>query len=61
MHVPVFRKTIAFANFSSIAITVSAVMSFYKRRVNRITYRQRPISHRIELQLSSGEKATNSS
>ena len=40
MHIPVFGKTIAFANFSSIAIAVSAVMPFYKRRVNRITYRR---------------------
>jgi len=36
MYIPVFGKTTAFANFSSIAIAVSAVVSFYKRHVNRI-------------------------
>ncbi len=40
MHIPVFGKTIAFANFSSIAIAISAVMPFYKRGVNRIAYRR---------------------
>jgi len=37
MNVPVFGKTVTFANLPSIAVAVSAVVPFYKSCVNHIT------------------------
>ena len=37
MYVPVFRKTVTSANLSSIAVTVRAIVPFYKSSVNHIT------------------------
>jgi hypothetical protein len=40
MNVPVFGKTVSFANLPGIAVAVSAVVPFYKRRIDNVTYRR---------------------
>jgi hypothetical protein len=38
MNVPVFGKTVTFANLPSIAVTICAIMPFYEGGINRVAY-----------------------
>ena len=53
MNVPVFRETVTFADFSSIAVAVCSIVPFYKSCVNHLTDRRgfyrRHLSHLVGL------------